>query len=346
MNAIAHGPDAGDVSRALAGRIHQLAPQLLNNGTRKGGYWSVGSIENEPGGSLWIHLSGPKAGHWQDAATGEFGDALDLVAAVLHRGDKRVAFRWAMSWLGLAPGSASVPGQASAPDRAPAATDSAAEARRRRAQQIWLSAQASLAHTPAAAYLAGRGIDLAQLGRQPRALRFHPDLYHGPSRRAWPAMVAAVTGGEDGAFLAVHRTWLEYAGGGWAKARIEDPKMTLGVHAGGSIRLWRGASGKPLKQAPADEPVVIGEGIETCLSIALACPELRVLSAVSQGNFGSVWLPEQVRFVVLAADNDTKPAAKLALQRVLDRYLQRGLHVRIARAPLGKDFNDTLRGWQ
>lgn len=353
MNAV-NWPDASEISRALATRAEILAPLLLSAGRRKGGYWIVGSVQNEPGASLWVHLGGPKAGHWQDAATGEFGDALDLVAAVLHRGDKRAAYRWALAWLGLSPGDASVPKQAAPPARARDVPDEAADRRRGRAQQIWLQAQPSLAHTPAEAYLAGRGIDLQALGRQPRALRFHGDLYHGYARMAFPAMVAAITGGDDGRFLAVHRTYLERVGGGWIKARVEPPKLVLGEFPGGSIRLWRGASKKPLKQAPPDEPVVIGEGIETCLSIALACPELRVLSGVSQGNFGSVWLPEQVRMVVLAGDNDeaarTDPAkiekARMAFQRVVDRFLERGLHVRIARAPVGKDFNDTLRGWR
>ncbi len=206
-----------------------------------------------------------------------------------------------------------------------------------------MKAEPTIAHTPVDAYLQARGINLAELGRQPRALRFHPQLYHVPTRMEFPAMVAAISG-PDGAHIATHRTWLERTGGGWIKARVPDPKMTFGDYAGGSIRLWRGASGKPLKDALATEPVVIGEGIETCLSIAMACPELRVISAVSLGNFGSVWLPDQVRMVVLAADNDVKPAARLALQRAIERHMQAGRHVRIARSPIGNDFNDVMRG--
>lgn len=337
--------DAAQLARALDRAIDRLAPELLPAGKRKGGYWVCGSIENEPGGSLFIHLTGARAGRWQDAATGEFGDALDLVAGALFRGDKAQACRWAASWLGLDGGKPSPVHRTSPHQGARAAEEPDQDDRMRRyALRIWLEAQPSLLHTPAADYLRGRGIDLAQLGRQPRALRYHPGLPHRPSRLTLPAMVAAI-GGADGTHLATHRTWLErIAGAGWIKARVEDAKMTVGSYPGGSIRLWRGASGRPLRDAPADEPVLIGEGIETCLSIALACPELRVLSAVSLGNFASVWLPPQVRMVILAADNDAKPAARQALQRVAERYLDRGLHVRVARATAGKDFNDVLQG--
>ncbi len=83
-----------------------------------------------------------------------------------------------------------------------------------------------------AAYLLNRGIDLALLQRQPRALRFHPGLLHRPSGRTFPAMIAAISS-IDEAHVATHRTWLQQdRGGAWIKARVEDPKMTLGDFAG------------------------------------------------------------------------------------------------------------------
>jgi hypothetical protein len=63
--------------------------------------------------------------------------------------------------------------------------------------------------------------------------------------------------------VAVHRTWLMPDGSG--KAPLRDPKMTLGRYAGGAIRLWRGASGKALKDAPTGDSIVITEGIEEAL---------------------------------------------------------------------------------
>jgi phage/plasmid primase-like uncharacterized protein len=147
-----------------------------------------------------------------------------------------------------------------------------------------------------------------------------------------------------GEMTAVHRTWLHQAADGrWTKAPMQSAKMSLGQVAGGSIRLWRGASGKPLADAPEGETVVIGEGIETCLSVALLCPELRVLAAVSLANLARIALPGTVRTVILAADNDgDNAAAAHALQMAVNRYAGEGRAVRIARSPIGKDFNDAL----
>jgi hypothetical protein len=201
------------------------ARRSCSPGKRRGGYRKAGSVANEPGKSLYVHLSGARAGRWQDAATGEFGDALDLVAACVCRDDKRTAYAWACVWLG----HDAVPQTQRAPTRANAATvDLDDERRRHAALQLYLEAQASLAGTPAWHYLAHRGIELAELGRQPRALRFHPMLPHRPSGRAFPALIAAICNA-DGALIAIHRTWLEQdERAAWIKARIVNPKMSLG----------------------------------------------------------------------------------------------------------------------
>ena len=340
MTAAARRPDIADVAAALAVRSRELCASLLPAGKPRGGYWKAGSVANEPGGSLFVHLSGPRAGRWQDAATGEYGDALDLVAACVCRGDKRAAYAWSCAWLG----HAALPATRAPAARSPVIVDLDDERRRYAARRLFLAAEASLADTPAAHYLAHRGIALAELGRQPRALRFHPRLLHRPSARTLPALLGAICDG-DGAHVATHRTWLEQdERGAWIKARVADPKMSLGSVAGGSIRLWRGAAGKPLREAAPDEAVVIGEGIETCLEAALACPELRVLAAVSLGNMGSIALPAQVRRVILLCDNDTAPAAQRAFQRAVERHLDAGREVRIARAAFGNDLNDTHPG--
>jgi hypothetical protein len=120
--------------------------------------------------------------------------------------------------------------------------------------------------------------------------------------------------------------------------------MTLGSYAGGFIPLWRGASGKPLRDAPPGEAVAIAEGIETALSVALACPELRVLASVALPNMARLVLPATVARVVLCRDNDDhNPKAGELLMRAAARFAAEGREVRIARPPVGKDFNDTLR---
>jgi hypothetical protein len=335
--------DAAAIARMLAQRAPALAVELLPAGKREGAEWKCGSIGGERGRSLGVRLFGPKAGIWSDFAAGEGGDALDLVAAVLYRGNKKPALVWAREWLGLSDTAADAP-QRAAPAPAKHVLDPDADERRAAALRLFLAAQPTLAATPAAAYLAARGIDLAELGRQPRSLRFHPSLWNRESGRAWPALVAAVTNAAGG-HVATHRTWLAPDTAGiWRKAPLRNAKMSLGTIAGGCIRLWRGASRKPLAQASAGETVAIAEGIETALSVAVGCPELRVLSAVSLGNMGRIVLPAAVAIVILCADDDgDNDIARRALDRAAQHFLAAGHSVRVARPPVGKDFNDTLR---
>ena len=195
-----------------------------------------------------------------------------------------------------------------------------------------------------ALYLAGRGIDLAELSRQPRSLRFHPAVWNRETNRRWPAMLAAVTS-DAGEMIAVHRTWLHSPDGmRWQKAPLRDPKMSLGRLAGGSIRLWRGASRRSLAKAPDGEVVAIGEGIETALSVVMACPELRVLCAVSLANMANVKLPPAVRSVILLKDEDgANVATQRAFGKAIAAFQSQGRAVKVARPPAGKDFNDTLQ---
>ncbi|MFC7609325.1 toprim domain-containing protein [Teichococcus aestuarii] len=146
-----------------------------------------------------------------------------------------------------------------------------------------------------------------------------------------------------GRHLATHRTYLEQdKSGRWIKARLKHPKMVLGSFVGGVIPLQRGASGKPLRQASEGEETALGEGIENCLSAALAAPELRVMAGISVGNLARISLPPAISRILLLADNDPPgtPAA-LALQRAVDRFLAEGRRIRVARPPHGfKDLND------
>lgn len=289
--------------------------------------------------------------HFHCFGCGAHGDAIDYVmrSAGMNFLD---ATRALAAEAGMAlPGDTASPralpqAQTAAPAPPPRddARDQAETAEKRAyAHRLWLEARPSIAGTPVESYLIGRQIDLRRLGRAPRALRFHPALRHPYARIDLPAMVSAISG-EGGVHLATHCTFLERVAGGWIKARVNPAKVVRGSYTGGSIRLWRGASKKALTQAAPTEPVFIGEGIETCLSVAVAAPELRILSAGFMGNLGAVWLPPQVSVVVLLADNDVKLAARAAFQREVNRLLERGLDVRVARPDGCKDFNDMLRG--
>ncbi len=335
--------DAHELAAELARRAPALVAELLPHGHREGAEWRCGSLAGEAGKSLAVHLFGSRAGVWSDFASGEAGDALDLVAAVRSGRNMRDAMAWARAWLGRPEQAA--PARVVPSGRAPTGPDDDQAERRRKALALFLAAPEGIACTPVALYLAGRGIDLAELGRAPRALRFHTDAWCGEVRQGLPAMLAAITNGA-GEHVATHRTWLaQDAAGQWRKAALQEPKKTLGSYAGGFIPLQRGASGKPMRTAPEGEAVAIAEGIETALSVALACPELRVIAAVSLGNMARIVLPAAVRTVIVCADNDgaENDSAARALAGAVAAFGKGGRRVRLARPPVGKDFNDTLQ---
>ena len=77
---------ASELARRLAANAEAVCRHYLSNGYRQGRYWLVGDVGNTPGSSLYVRLHGPEAGRgaagkWTDAATGEHGDLLDLIAA-------------------------------------------------------------------------------------------------------------------------------------------------------------------------------------------------------------------------------------------------------------------------
>ena len=90
-----------DISRRLADQAETLCSELLPRGRKDGLEWRVGSVKGEPGNSLGIRLSGPKAGIWSDFNGGEHGgDMLDLIQLVLGF-DKGNAVQWAKARLGI-----------------------------------------------------------------------------------------------------------------------------------------------------------------------------------------------------------------------------------------------------
>ena len=70
--------------RELSTSAESVCHHYLPAGRREGSYWIVGDLQNNPGRSLFVRLTGPTsgsgaAGKYTDAATGEFGDLLDII---------------------------------------------------------------------------------------------------------------------------------------------------------------------------------------------------------------------------------------------------------------------------
>ena len=172
-------------------------------------------------------------------------------------------------------------------------------------------------------YLATRGLTLML----PPSIRFHRSLKH-PSGQRWPCMVALVTKGDDETPRAILRTFLAHDGSG--KAPVYPNKMMLGPCRGGAVRLGQLA-----------EVLMVGEGIETCLS-AMQATGNPVWAALSTSGLRALHLPETVRDVIVLADGDDGGEAAARVGAL--RWVQQGRRVRIARPPRGMDFNDILLG--
>ena len=355
-------PGAADISRMLADRLDSLLPELLPGGRRYGNLWRAGSLAGEPGMSLVVYLAGPKRGHWKEYNGVElFGDPLDLVVRTQADGDFLKGLDWARAWLGLAHMSPEERERRAEAARRRVAAATAKGRRtaavlQRRAAEIWREALPLKPGDLVDRYLAGRGLPLAELGRAPSALRYHPSLWAAPGVH-YPGMVALVTdvAGEP---LAIHRTYLTAADGKVVKAPLDDEKRTLGPCLGGGIKLWRGASGRGWTAMPERETVLVSEGIEDLFSVLIrgdlvlggrlvAGRALRAVCAISLSLMAALRLPPQVARIVILEQRDLpgSPARRL-LQRVVERFRGEGLEVLLVSPPAWpgvKDVNDLVR---
>lgn len=345
--------DLAEIKALLQAAIVPLCQELLPDGKAKGAYWLGArnpTRRDDKAGSFWVRLHS-EAGVWKDEATGEKGDVVKLVQYCARLATTGEALRWSRSFLQL--------GEMPEADRQRRATlqkrqverdageMAARQAKmRKHAFATYLAAtKAPICGSPVEAYLRTRGIDIRQLGRKPGALGWLPGHRHSYTDTFWPVMVAGFTG-EDGRIVAIHRTFL--AEGGAGKAPVEPQRMIWPSFTGAAIRLWRGESGLSVGDAAKHglrETLVLVEGVEDGLSIALALPEKRVWCAGSLGNLAAICLPEAIDDVVICADNDWgKPQAGKLLDKAVAAFVAQGRTVRIARAHTGKDVNDALRG--
>lgn len=371
-----------EIKAMLLDRRYQVAqtyaPPAPGSFTDKGAYFTLnpGRVDRRVG-SFVVWLEGPKMGRWRDfgPTVPDHGDLLDLIALNLGC-DLKAAWREARSFLGLmSDAPEDVARRKDAAERAKRLAEEAREKgaadrerKRKSAVALWLEARERIAGTPVEFYLRDeRGIDLSQLGRQPRALRFHPNCFcrqviaretHDPEtgevipaqivEGASPAMLAIVNDAQ-GRPVACHRTWLQFRGGRWQKADVPAPKKVLGDYAGGAIHLWsgvgpRGGKGRRLAEAEPGSHLFLSEGIEDALSCVMVLPEARVLAAISLSNFASVALPPAIAEVTLIADQDEGRQAQDVLARAIEAHARAGRRVRVWKnGEGGKDLNDALR---
>ncbi len=131
------------------------------------------------------------------------------------------------------------------------------------------------------------------------------------------------------AFRAVHRTWLAPDGSG--KAPLPVARKVLGAKSGAAIRF-----------APARARLLVGEGIETTLSVRQALPRRACWAGIDLHNMARLALPPEVRVITLLMDNDMKDptSGPKALEAARLHYGRAEVKVRAAWPPPGTDFND------
>jgi hypothetical protein len=147
-----------------------------------------------------------------------------------------------------------------------------------------------------------------------------------------------------GQFVACHRTYLQpCAQRGWTKLDVPKPKLVLGKAWGGFIPIAKGASGKSMAKATAEEPVYMAEGIEKCVAIREVRPDYRIVAGVSLGNMGAIVFPQNIRRLVIVADRDDNDKAVSALERVIAQQQTRIDDVRVLFPPA--PTRTSTNGW-
>lgn len=309
--------DASEISRSLAAQMPALCSQLYPSARIAGRQLRLGSIVGEPGGSCVIELAGERRGYWFDHATGDGGDALDLVAAVVAGGDMRQALDWSRAWLGdgaHAPAISPLPASAATADDAPRpGLDADGHA-------IWNEAQGIDRHSIAARYLAARRCVPPPADGD---LRWHERIYHWPSRSHWPALVALISDAVSGEPLSLHYTFIARDGSG--KAPVQPARLYLPRHRkrGGVVRLW--------PDAEVTTGLLIGEGLETTLTAARVFRP--AWAALDAGNLAGLPVLAGIESLTVLQDDD--PAGRSASETCARAWFAAGRETRIWEAPRG-----------
>ena len=310
---------ARELARRLARETEAVCRVYLSQGRRQGNYWLVGDSRNSPGRSLYVRLKGAEtgkraAGKWTDAATGEHGDLLDLIARAKNLGTLEATLNEARAFLALPEPEGRVSDRSPAPVGSPEA-----------AERLFRSAHA-VPGTLAEVYLRARAIT-APLAWS--SLRYHPSVYYRADeeapREVWPALLAAVTD-NAGALTGLQRTWLDRTGS--AKAPLLDPRRAMGHLLGNGVRF-----------GAVQEALAAGEGVETMLALKSVLPHLPMVAALSANHLAALDLPRQLVRLYIAQDNDA--AGRLAAVRLRERSSGAGIEIRDL-LPLFDDFNTDL----
>jgi len=322
------GQDIAVIRHHLVVNIEAVCRYYLSAGRKVGRYWIVGNIHNKPGQSMAVRLydtNPERIGLWVDYATGEHGDVFDLIGGVTGIDSFKDILAEASRFLNMADLSVSSYRYSSSDhqrhwQRKEQNSDSVHAARR------LFDMTKPIKDTLTEKYLLQRG--LTNLS-QTQSLRFLDHCYYtreDGKRLILPAMIAAVTDAR-GNITGVQRTWL--SADGYKHIGLCHNVKALGRIHGAAVRFGQ-----------AKEFLLVGEGIETVLSLAVVLPLLPTAACLSANHLDAFGLPAGLRHLLIAQDND--PPGRQAVARLAVRAQQTGITTHIL-TPKHDDFNTDLQ---
>lgn len=370
-----------EVKQLLIDRIEEVCRWLLPDGRRIGGKWKANNpVRDKPGQTpeLNVYLT-RQVGTWKDYRNDDDkGDIIGLIQFV-HGTDFAGAMAIAKDYLGLR--SMTADERRNNQRRAREASDKAdADAKRKEkklrdyCEKRFLSGAPYGSGTPAEihalAYWRGaRGLDITEISQLDRtSFRFHPSIEYwqlsdwrpdprtgrvlkvkdGPMH---PAILAAMRG-PMGQFIDHHVTFLDPVKPDKAdlprdaKGRKRSPRLMRCPNLGAVIRISHGPEGRPPEHSFEPHPLILAEGVETALSLALALPEARVWACGSINGIKNA--PVNFPFVsalYVAGENDwDKEQAQRALTSALEELEKSGKPLELMLSHVGSDFNDLMKG--
>ena len=258
--------------------------------------------------------------HKTDAATGEHGDLLDVIA--MSCGLDRLARRRSTRHVRFL----SLPRPEPKPRGTSASTGARAD---RRNPHDGCSRYRSRLRARSRKRICA--VAALRLCTEPAALRFHPRCYYRPDADAptetWPAMIAAVTD-LDGTH---HRRAPHLAR---PVRRRQGADRHAAARNGPSARQCASAS------VLASDVMAAGEGIETMLSLRCVLPTMPMVAALSANHLAAILFPATLRRLYIARDDD--PAGDVAMATLTERARAAGIEA-ITLSPTLGDFNEDLR---
>lgn len=362
--------DRDEIKQGLKDRILDLCVELLPGGRRIGRLYVANNpvtqdYHKDPEFKVALDRD---TGAWRDWRTGEKGDVLSLVTYCLGC-DFPKAMDWARDFLGF---------KRMSRDERKQFAERAARAKVRHDQealdkQAWTLKQAvklfengmmdgagSAAELHGKAYFAARHCPLDRIANRDLAtFRFSHETEYwkraeyrfengrrvktapGPKFPAIHTAMRSMTG----QVTAVHVTFLHPSLP--AKAPVgpkETAKLMFGAAKGSMIRISHGPEGEPPETARQAYPLILCEGIEDGLSLALACPEARVWAAGSLSAMMSAPVNMTcISHIIVSKDNDwANETALKQFDDVFQTLAAYGKPIATIASHIGKDFNDLI----